>query len=961
MVNALREAVEKNESKVPEIQLERSNSLQADPVLPGQNNEHQGYSLDDAHLKKVNALKKHLYRISVAYQEVVAKGHEKQNQQTASNKEMQFMKLLNSQETFRLSSNLQKLHKISKRLTGTDNPYANIKTEDGQRSPGQMYLDYKPKVISWLGEVLDQDIPATSDLLVILRSGDVLCQLCIAMYPNIQCALLSKGPEFTIHKIIFFLELCKTVGLKPQMLFSVSDLLLGPEDDPMGKSALTVLRCICFLERQARKKGWDGPVMVLKEKNGTGEKKRRSKRVSNAEFDNDHFGHDEQSESFTSNKQKTPPMTPTGAYNFQSSNSSNPSFNRAINGPSFNPATGTLTPGGTTENMITPPLSPDHYAERESLASTVRYSMAPTERETIERKDSTKTELTSPKSSYRPLSGLSDFGVQYNNSKLSQQGHNQQQSDRDFRQQQQLDDDELAFREDLMRSQQLQMQVEQEELRRKEEERMQAEEDEKRRMAEEEMNKIMEQVAYEKRLQDEQEAEAKRLKAQQEADLKKRQEEQEAENKRIEEEARIRKEKEIEEETARQRVEQEILRIQQEEQERQRQQREKENREHELQVAHWNGVIDLKRKRQAMITSLILSEDTYVRSLSAVATFLTHILKRRRRRTKRLSQRISTTLETLTASNPENPEIAAAAVQNEVTQQTKAEAEIEELVNMQTCINDILQIHHEFLEELRATHLQCLAASATTSVETTPLGTVIESMPIMTLIGQILLRLSTNIQRPVITYSVVTLSTAFGTPLGTTTTDAERGLIISQVVNKFISKTFKKAKRNDVKQLEQQTELGWNSVAGISKEFGMNEVRSRASSRSSNSDRDDDEANTLQRDFEAAVSAANVVSLKRRESSGVYRYSGMSTASSDEERSVKDEDWAEYIKRPVLRLKEYRGFVDEMFGGESGSSGCTGRDVGDDELARDDKRIVLALLKMDAVCNAIGERLDLDV
>lgn len=57
---------------------------------------------------------------------------------------------------------------------------------------------------------------------------------------------------------------------------------MGFEGDATKKAALTVLRTICALERQARRQGWDGPVMVLKneaEEDGV-QTKRKSKRQS---------------------------------------------------------------------------------------------------------------------------------------------------------------------------------------------------------------------------------------------------------------------------------------------------------------------------------------------------------------------------------------------------------------------------------------------------------------------------------------------------------------------------------------------------------------------------------------------------------------------------------------------------------------------------------------------------------
>ncbi|KAJ3102029.1 hypothetical protein HDU97_000871 [Phlyctochytrium planicorne] len=235
---------------------------------------------------KVMAFKRHLMNISQAYQDII-QGSDPNSAGTPSDREIQFMKLLNSEETFRLSTNLRALHKIERPATleEAQKHYEEQGGVPGGRTPAQMYQEYSARVVEWISIVVPHyqpQISPTVDLVQLLRSGDLLCELAVSIYPRVQCQLLSKGPEFTIHKIIFFLELCKTIGIKPSMLFSVQDLLLGgPEHDPVRKSALTVLRTVCALERQARRRGWNGPVMVLKPE-GIEAKRRSSKGSTNA-------------------------------------------------------------------------------------------------------------------------------------------------------------------------------------------------------------------------------------------------------------------------------------------------------------------------------------------------------------------------------------------------------------------------------------------------------------------------------------------------------------------------------------------------------------------------------------------------------------------------------------------------------------------------------------------------------
>ena len=119
-------------------------------------------------------------------------------------------------------------------------------------------------VIEWLGMVFNVDYPKDTNLLDIIWDGTMLCKLSTILFPRIKCQLLTKGPEYSIHKIIFFLEFCRTIGIRANALFSIADLVLGPNIDPTYTGAFTVLRTIITLEKQARKKGWLGPVLNLK-------------------------------------------------------------------------------------------------------------------------------------------------------------------------------------------------------------------------------------------------------------------------------------------------------------------------------------------------------------------------------------------------------------------------------------------------------------------------------------------------------------------------------------------------------------------------------------------------------------------------------------------------------------------------------------------------------------------------
>ncbi|KAJ1548167.1 hypothetical protein HK405_004070, partial [Cladochytrium tenue] len=262
-----------------DLQQQQQQERQQQQAAPVDAKEEKDREKAERRRSKILILKKHLTKISTMYQEVLAIADSQQPDAggAPTELELEFMQLLNSEETFRLSANLRALHRLEKPSTMEEAQryYEERGGIPGGRSPAVMYDEYATRVVDWIAAVLVLNLPAGTDLVSLVRSGDVLCQLAVAMYPKVACQLLTKGPEFTVHKVIFFLELCKTVGIKSAMLFSVSDILLGgAEDDPMRKSALTVLRTICALERQARRKGWKGPAMMLKPEGSAGDRRR---------------------------------------------------------------------------------------------------------------------------------------------------------------------------------------------------------------------------------------------------------------------------------------------------------------------------------------------------------------------------------------------------------------------------------------------------------------------------------------------------------------------------------------------------------------------------------------------------------------------------------------------------------------------------------------------------------------
>ncbi|KAJ3025388.1 hypothetical protein HK097_006696, partial [Rhizophlyctis rosea] len=108
-------------------------------------------------------------------------------------------------------------------------------------------------------------------------------------------------PEYTIHKIIFFLELCKTVGIKGESLCSVEDLVgAGEREGKREEGGVRVVRTVMAFERQARKRGWKGGVLsldgVVSEGGGGERDRRRSKRMSHRKSRGEGEGRDKERE-----------------------------------------------------------------------------------------------------------------------------------------------------------------------------------------------------------------------------------------------------------------------------------------------------------------------------------------------------------------------------------------------------------------------------------------------------------------------------------------------------------------------------------------------------------------------------------------------------------------------------------------------------------------------------------------
>ena len=181
------------------------------------------------------------------------------------------MGMLNSKDTFRLSINLRQVQKsFAADLSGEEIANGRRSLNEQGKSYFRIHTEYGDKIMNWIVKVnnMNGNNPTLNEeqsVMKALQSGDLLCMLATNLFPNVSCQLLDKGGEFSVHKIVFFLELCKTVGIKTSALFTIQDLMLGEIGDPTHRGCVTVLRTIVALEKQARKRGWTGPLLLLKE------------------------------------------------------------------------------------------------------------------------------------------------------------------------------------------------------------------------------------------------------------------------------------------------------------------------------------------------------------------------------------------------------------------------------------------------------------------------------------------------------------------------------------------------------------------------------------------------------------------------------------------------------------------------------------------------------------------------
>ncbi|KAJ3088336.1 hypothetical protein HK102_008999 [Quaeritorhiza haematococci] len=220
-----------------------------------------GVGLEDVFDQR-KAFEDHLQRVSSAYSILL----------TTKDKDIkkeEFLKILNSEETYRLAKY------VFNRNIDQQSPFLNLESELSSegRTPAKTYEKYRPMVMSWINRVLNRDYPLETDLISVLRSGDVPCDLICALFPRFHCPVKSKGPEYAIHKLVFFLDTCKKIGSSSSsssktigsFLNTIADFAPATFDvadrSPRGKGPLKILRALRILDKVARQCGWDGPAL----------------------------------------------------------------------------------------------------------------------------------------------------------------------------------------------------------------------------------------------------------------------------------------------------------------------------------------------------------------------------------------------------------------------------------------------------------------------------------------------------------------------------------------------------------------------------------------------------------------------------------------------------------------------------------------------------------------------------
>ncbi|KAI8824303.1 uncharacterized protein EV422DRAFT_609391 [Fimicolochytrium jonesii] len=225
---------------------------------------------------------KRLWQISTSYTSILhaqdAIGFQR-NDRGPSEPELKFMDLLNADETYQTSKDVLDMD-LNEDEDDDDRYFGDMEN----KGTVKVYKDYSPQVVRWIRETLSQQegedtaayyhhpSHASTDLITLLRSGDILIRLSTTLFPSTPCHLLTQPSTHTIHKLVFFLELAKLVGVESGDLFSVWDILIDAGLEGRGKGgsggravSCKVLKTVLLFEKCARGMGGKGVELVLED------------------------------------------------------------------------------------------------------------------------------------------------------------------------------------------------------------------------------------------------------------------------------------------------------------------------------------------------------------------------------------------------------------------------------------------------------------------------------------------------------------------------------------------------------------------------------------------------------------------------------------------------------------------------------------------------------------------------
>ncbi|KAI9144803.1 hypothetical protein BKA69DRAFT_744171 [Paraphysoderma sedebokerense] len=105
-----------------------------------------------------------------------------------------------------------------------------------------------------MSRVARSPLPSHNSFISAIRNGDILCRLAAAMNVKApECEYADEGDAYTIHKIIYFLESCRSAGVNEEDMFAITDLLSNG-DDFTG-----IIRTLMAFDERARRLGFQGP------------------------------------------------------------------------------------------------------------------------------------------------------------------------------------------------------------------------------------------------------------------------------------------------------------------------------------------------------------------------------------------------------------------------------------------------------------------------------------------------------------------------------------------------------------------------------------------------------------------------------------------------------------------------------------------------------------------------------